>query len=80
MPAIQSRLLVSMWRIGIFLNKPWLDRLPLPWAIAVGAVLGLGLGLPGLFYLRSPGWLLLWGGAVGCPVARGLPRCPGVRR
>ena len=39
----------------------WLDRQPLPRVIAVGAVLGLGLGLPGFFYLRSPAWMLLWG-------------------
>ncbi len=39
----------------------WLDRQPLPMVIAAGAVVGLGLGLPGFFYLRSPGWLLLWG-------------------
>ncbi len=39
----------------------WLDRQPLPRVIAASAVLGLGLGLPGFWYLRSPVWLPLWG-------------------
>lgn len=39
----------------------WLDRQPLPLVVAAGIVLGLGLGLPGFWYLRSPAWLLLWG-------------------
>ena len=39
----------------------WLDRQPLPRVVAAGAVLGLGLGLPGFWFLRSPVWLLLWG-------------------
>ena len=37
-----------------------LDHPPLPRVIAAGAVLGLSLGLPGFFYLRSPAWMLLW--------------------
>ena len=28
----------------------------------MGVILGLGLGIPGFFSLRSPIWLLLWGG------------------
>jgi formylglycine-generating enzyme required for sulfatase activity len=28
----------------------------------MGVILGLGLGIPGFFYLRSPIWMLLWGG------------------
>jgi formylglycine-generating enzyme required for sulfatase activity len=28
----------------------------------MGVILGLGLGVPGFFYLRSPAWMLLWGG------------------
>ena len=39
----------------------WLDRQPLPWVVTAGAVLGLGLGLFGFWFLRSPIWLLLWG-------------------
>lgn len=27
----------------------------------VGVILGLGIGIPGFLYLRSPAWLLLWG-------------------
>ncbi|ETX03252.1 MAG: hypothetical protein ETSY2_33910 [Candidatus Entotheonella gemina] len=38
-----------------------LDRQPLPLTVAAGVILGLGLGLPGFWYLRHPGWLLLWG-------------------
>jgi formylglycine-generating enzyme required for sulfatase activity len=39
----------------------WLDRQPLPLVVAVGIVLGLGIGLPGFLYLRSPVWVVLWG-------------------
>lgn len=39
----------------------WLDRQPLSLVVAASAILGLGLGLPGFWYLRHPGWLLLWG-------------------
>jgi hypothetical protein len=39
----------------------WLDRQPLPFIIAAGVVLGLGIGLPGFLYLRSPAWVVLWG-------------------
>lgn len=39
----------------------WLDRQPLPLVVAAGVVLGLGIGLPGFFYLRSPVWVVLWG-------------------
>jgi formylglycine-generating enzyme required for sulfatase activity len=39
----------------------WLDRQPLPLVVVAGVVLGLGLGLPGLLYLQSPVWVLLWG-------------------
>jgi formylglycine-generating enzyme required for sulfatase activity len=39
----------------------FLDRQPLPRVLMTGVVLGLGLGAPGFFYLRSPAWLLLWG-------------------
>src|SRR5262245_51583575 len=28
----------------------------------MGVILGLSLGIPGFFYLRSPLWMLLWGG------------------
>ena len=28
----------------------------------MGVILGLGLGVPGFFYLRSPAWMLLWVG------------------
>jgi formylglycine-generating enzyme required for sulfatase activity len=39
----------------------WLDRQPLPLVVAGGVVLGLGIGLPGFFYLQSPVWMLFWG-------------------
>jgi hypothetical protein len=39
----------------------WLDRQPLPLVVAVGIVLGLGIGLPGFLYPRSPAWVVLWG-------------------
>jgi sulfatase modifying factor 1 len=39
----------------------WLDRQPLPLVVAAGVVLGLGIGLPGFLYLRSPVWVVLWG-------------------
>ena len=42
----------------------WLDRQPLPLVIAAGTVLGLGIGLPGFLYLRSPVWVVLWGGLL----------------
>ena len=42
----------------------WLDRQPLPLVIAAGLGLGLGIGLPGFLYLRSPLWVVLWGGLL----------------
>jgi sulfatase modifying factor 1 len=39
-----------------------LDRQPLVRVVSIGVILGLGLGMPGFFFLRSPVWLLLWGG------------------
>ena len=63
----------------------WLDRQPLPLMIAVGAVLGLALGLPGFWYLQAPGWGLLWGvlivalwrvGHHAVPVFEEEPRIP----
>src|SRR5262249_10516432 len=39
-----------------------LDRQPYARVVAMGVLLGLGLGVPGFFYLRSPLWMLLWGG------------------
>ena len=42
----------------------WLDRQPLPLVITAGTVLGLGIGLPGFLYLRSPLWVVLWGGLL----------------
>ena len=42
----------------------WLDHQPLPLVIAAGMVLGLGIGLPGFLYLRSPLWVVLWGGLL----------------
>lgn len=37
-----------------------LDRQPLARVVVIGVMLGLGIGIPGFFYLRSPAWLLLW--------------------
>jgi sulfatase modifying factor 1 len=39
-----------------------LDRQPYARVVVMGVILGLGLGVPGFFYLRSPLWMLLWGG------------------
>jgi formylglycine-generating enzyme required for sulfatase activity len=39
-----------------------LDHQPYVRVVAMGVILGLGLGIPGFFYLRSPIWMLLWGG------------------
>src|SRR5262245_4770830 len=39
-----------------------LDHQPYARVVVIGAILGLGLGIPGFFYLRSPIWMLLWGG------------------
>ena len=39
-----------------------LDHQPYARVVVMGVILGLGLGIPGFFYLRSPAWMLLWGG------------------
>jgi hypothetical protein len=39
-----------------------LDHQPYACVVFMGVILGLGLGIPGFFYLRSPVWILLWGG------------------
>jgi formylglycine-generating enzyme required for sulfatase activity len=39
----------------------WLDRQPLRRVVWAGVALGLGIGLPGFFYLQSPLWVLFWG-------------------
>jgi hypothetical protein len=39
-----------------------LERQPCTRVVVMGVILGLGLGIPGFFYLRSPAWMLLWGG------------------
>jgi formylglycine-generating enzyme required for sulfatase activity len=43
----------------------WLDRRPLPLVVVAGMVLGLGIGLPGFFYLRSPVWAVAWAALFG---------------
>jgi hypothetical protein len=43
----------------------WLDRQPLPLVAVAGVVLGLGIGLPGFFALRSIVWILFWGALFG---------------
>jgi formylglycine-generating enzyme required for sulfatase activity len=43
----------------------WLDRQPLPLIVVAGVVLGLGIGLPGFFALRSPAWAVVWGALLG---------------
>ena len=40
----------------VFDQQPWVR------VVVMGVILGLGLGIPGFFYLRSPAWMLLWGG------------------
>jgi formylglycine-generating enzyme required for sulfatase activity len=40
----------------------WLDRQPPLLVVLAGVALGLGIGLPGFFALRSPVWALVWGG------------------
>ena len=54
----------------------WLDHQPLPLVIAAGIVLGLGIGLPGFLYLRSPLWIMLWEAASPCGASATWPsRC-----
>jgi formylglycine-generating enzyme required for sulfatase activity len=45
----------------VHLAARWLDRQPLLLVVAVGMVLGLGIGLPGFVSLRAPAWVLFWG-------------------
>src|SRR5215475_5828189 len=39
-----------------------LDHQPYARVVAMGVILGVGLGVPGFFFLRSPLWMLPWGG------------------
>jgi formylglycine-generating enzyme required for sulfatase activity len=39
-----------------------LDHQPGALVVVMGALLGSGLGIAGVVYLRSPAWMLLWGG------------------
>jgi hypothetical protein len=54
----QPRLYISRYlsRLSALLERQSSSRV-----VTTGVVLGLGLGVPGCFYLRSPAWLLLWG-------------------
>lgn len=42
-----------------------LDHQPPARVVVIGVILGLGIGIPGLFYLRSPAWMVLWGMLLG---------------
>jgi formylglycine-generating enzyme required for sulfatase activity len=43
----------------------WLERQPLLLVVALGLMLGLGLGLPGFLALHAPAWGLAWLGLFG---------------